>query len=131
MVRKLHPGMGEAVAQRTVLRYFLSEQELKRLGNPREISINPGEEKSNYRKWNAAALNSGLNVTIDASAPIRGCAPDIRYETWGDVAKRVAEGNSSLCKSDDEASAEYKELYKHISSGVALMSGRHLQHRRR
>lgn len=75
-VRELHPGMGQAVAERTILR------------------------KKENGKW----------------------------ETWGDVAKRVALGNSLLCPNKDDQEAEYKALYSAIAKGMLLMSGRHLQH---
>lgn len=71
--RELHPGMGQAVAERTILR-----------------------KKA-----------------------------DGKYETWGDVAARVARGNVSLA---DESKQEYDLLRKHIAQASILMSGRHLQH---
>lgn len=75
MARSFHPGMGQAVAERTILR-----------------------KKNN--KW----------------------------ESWDDVAHRVALGNSLLCKTKEEQESEYKLLYKHLSKASILMSGRHLQH---
>ena len=83
--RELEPGMGEAVARRTVLR------------------------KSVSGAW----------------------------ETWGDVADRVAEGNVSLhpwWSADSgyenwaQLNDEYEELRAAIAKGTVLMSGRHLQH---
>ncbi len=74
--RPLHPGMGQAVAERTILR----------------------------RKANGV------------------------LENWGDVANRVALGNSLLCKTREETETEHKLLRKHISNATLLMSGRHLQH---
>lgn len=71
-----HPGMGQAVAERTILR-----------------------------------KKSGGN-----------------WETWQDVADRVALGNSLLCTQDNEQKAEYKILKKYLSNASILMSGRHLQH---
>lgn len=73
--RSFHPGMGQAVAERTILR------------------------KTNG-KW----------------------------ETWKDVANRVAKGNALLCETTEEQEKEFTILNKHIASGVVLMSGRHLQH---
>ncbi len=74
--RQLHPGMGQAIAERTVLR-----------------------KKS-----------------------------DGSWETWGDVAERVALGNSLLCIEQDEQAREFNLLRKHIANASILMSGRHLQH---
>jgi len=75
--RQISPGMGEAVARRTILR----------------------------RKT------------------------DGNWESWGDVATRVALGNSSLFDGPVHSSAsENAILRKHLASGATLMSGRHLQH---
>lgn len=53
-----------------------------------------------------------------------------RWETWAEVAHRVALGNSLLAKKKNSKhqQAEYEILRKHISNGSVLMSGRHLQH---
>ncbi len=53
-----------------------------------------------------------------------------RWETWSEVANRVALGNTSLLgkKFPKHRQTEYKLLRKHISNGSVLMSGRHLQH---
>jgi ribonucleoside-triphosphate reductase (formate) len=50
------------------------------------------------------------------------------WEDWGDVANRVALGNSLLCRTPEEQKYEYHILKKHISKAIVLMSGRHLQH---
>lgn len=75
-VRPLEKGMGQAVAERTILRK-------KENGN---------------------------------------------WEDWGDVAHRVALGNSLLCPDEGDFEGEYEVLRKHIAQGSLLMSGRHLQH---
>jgi len=74
--RNFHAGMGQAVAERTILR------------------------KKEDGKW----------------------------ETWADVANRVALGNSLLCKDSKEQESEYEALQKHLTNATTLMSGRHLQH---
>ena len=74
--RNFHAGMGQAVAERTILR------------------------KKEDGKW----------------------------ETWADVANRVALGNSLLCKDSKEQQSEYEALQKHLTNATTLMSGRHLQH---
>jgi adenosylcobalamin-dependent ribonucleoside-triphosphate reductase len=53
---------------------------------------------------------------------------DGTWETWKDVADRVALGNSLLCIDEKERELEYKALNGHLSSATILMSGRHLQH---
>lgn len=47
------------------------------------------------------------------------------YETWGDVAERVALGNTLL---HPTGKRDFKQLRNHIASGTILTSGRHLQH---
>jgi ribonucleoside-triphosphate reductase (formate) len=74
--RSFHPGMGQAVAERTILR------------------------KKKNGEW----------------------------ENWGDVAERVALGNSLLCPDEKDREDEFKALKYHIGTGNLLMSGRHLQH---
>jgi adenosylcobalamin-dependent ribonucleoside-triphosphate reductase len=71
--RGLHPGMGQAVAERTILR----------------------------KKKNG------------------------KFETWEDVAERVALGNALLVK---DSQREQMLLQKHLKKATLLMSGRHLQH---
>lgn len=75
-VRELHPGMGQAVAERTVLR-----------------------KKS-----------------------------DGEFESWQDVACRVATGNAQLCPDFEDFTKEKEALQDLIGSGALMMSGRHLQH---
>lgn len=74
--RSLHEGMGQAVAERTILR----------------------------------KKDDGV------------------YETWGEVAKRVALGNSLLCPDEEDRHSEEALLESHIARATLLMSGRHLQH---
>lgn len=76
LVREFYPGLGQAVAERTILR------------------------KKDDGKW----------------------------ETWGDVADRVALGNSLLCPNKADQVREYQILKRHISKATILTSGRHLQH---
>ncbi len=55
---------------------------------------------------------------------------DGTYETWEEVAERVAVGNSSLVPDSmkKHREEEYKLLKKHLLNASLLMSGRHLQH---
>lgn len=77
-VRDISPGIGQAVAERTILR-----------------------KKENH----------------DGTT---------RYETWGEVAERVATGNALLHL--PTYAQEKRKLEHHIAKGTLLMSGRHLQH---
>lgn len=74
--KNFYPGMGQAVAERTILR------------------------KKENGDW----------------------------ENWGDVAKRVALGNSLLCADKSDQKKEFARLEAHIKNATLLMSGRHLQH---
>jgi len=127
VVRALHPGMGQAVGERTVLRYFLHQDEFS-LVQANTLRISPHEPKEFYQKWNTAALNSRLHVEITDEAPIRNRAPKIVFERWEDVARRVAAGNAALCSDLEERKYEQNVLFKHIANAALLMSGRHLQH---
>ena len=51
-----------------------------------------------------------------------------KWENWGDVACRVALGNSMLATTPEHRATEYELLRKHISNATLLMSGRSLQH---
>src|ERR1035437_3073225 len=66
-------------------------------------------------------LSKGLGEAVAKRTILRG------DESWDDVAKRVAKGNSSLFKNSNYPKEE-ELLYKHISNASLLMSGRHLQH---
>ena len=76
VVREFYPGMGQAVAERTILR-----------------------------------------KKADGS-----------WETWGDVAKRVASGNAYLEPNEVNAHADYWRMRRHLNKASLLMSGRHLEH---
>lgn len=125
LVRPLHPGMGQAVAERTVLRPRLTEACLKRVGP--ELRLSPRDP--NYFDWLRAGYYSGLKIVDDFSAPQIG-KPETEYETWGEVALRVALGNVKLVKSGPgrRDSNDFRLLKDHIAKATILMSGRHLQH---
>jgi adenosylcobalamin-dependent ribonucleoside-triphosphate reductase len=53
---------------------------------------------------------------------------DGKWETWQDVADRVALGNAMLCRNKSEVGGEYETLKRHLLNATTLMSGRHLQH---
>lgn len=50
------------------------------------------------------------------------------WESWNDVALRVATGNALLEPREDKQQEAFDELYNAMTSGVVIMSGRHLQH---
>jgi len=75
-------------------------------------------------KFQERRLTTGLGHAVAKRTILRG------NETWPDVAKRVAKGNSLLIdgRNARHQKAEYSVLKKHIANGSLLMSGRHLQH---
>jgi adenosylcobalamin-dependent ribonucleoside-triphosphate reductase len=82
-------------------------------------------------------LDSGMGKAVARRTYLRKVVnPDTgreRWETWAEVADRVARGNSSLVKNfkgigKKHQEEEYKLLKKHIANASMLMSGRHLQH---
>ncbi|MFZ3482872.1 hypothetical protein [Sphingomonas sp. 3-13AW] len=133
--RPLHPGMGVAVAERTYLRRVLTDEALALLD--REIALNPADP--DLKPWLVALNNSGgFTVRLDSKAAMRGFAPPTRWESWGELAARVAEGNASLLAlpgpdgqprepDADVREAEASGLRDLIAKGAVLMSGRHLQ----
>jgi ribonucleoside-triphosphate reductase (formate) len=129
--RPLPPGMGQAVAERTYLRPLLTDEAISLLdfGVVRLNSRDP-----HFRKWVTALHNTpGYTPMRDDTAPMRGYPPPTRWETWGELAYRVAVGNVSLLNDRDEtmdvqAVDECQALYHAIAKAVILMSGRHLQH---
>lgn len=79
-------------------------------------------------------LDSGMGVAVARRTYLRRIADKStgkeHWESWSEVADRVATGNVSLIpkgqkKHRDE---EWAVLRKHIANGSILMSGRHLQH---
>lgn len=79
-------------------------------------------------------LDSGMGMAVARRTYLRRVTDSDtgreRWETWDEVAERVAKGNTGLLngKMSKHAQEEYELLKKHISNGSVLMSGRHLQH---
>jgi adenosylcobalamin-dependent ribonucleoside-triphosphate reductase len=125
--RPLHPGMGQAVAERTYLRRLLTKEQ-RDLLDP-DVKLNPADP--HLRQWLIALHNTGgFNVSLDTSAAKRGYQPDTEWENWGQVADRVATGNASLLRLkdvNDNEESEREQLASLIAKGAVLMSGRHLQ----
>lgn len=67
---------------------------------------------------------SGIGQAV-ADRTINRLKEDGSRETWGDVAHRVALGNTSLVPT---LTSEYDVMHKHLAQASLLMSGRHLQH---
>lgn len=79
-------------------------------------------------------LDSGMGMAVARRTYLRRVTDAEtnreRWETWEEVAERVARGNTLLLgkRSSKHQTAEAALLKKHISNGSVLMSGRHLQH---
>ncbi len=79
-------------------------------------------------------LDKGMGMAVARRTYLRrvvdGETKRERWETWAEVADRVAVGNTSLAPKSERKhkKEEYELLKKHISNGSILMSGRHLQH---
>ena len=124
--------MGQAVAERTYLRRVLTDEALSLLDT--EIDLNP--EDPHLRQWLTALHNTGgFKVGLSKTAAKRGFQPPTRWESWGELAGRVAYGNASLVNlqpdNDNLVATEAEErdaLGNMIAKGTCIMSGRHLQH---
>lgn len=119
--RSYFPGMGEAVANRTVNRKIFTEDQ--RLALPKVLKLNPNDPL--YIAWKNAADLSEYPTEISDKAKFMPAAPELRTEEWKDVAKRVAAGNASLA---GDSESEEAKMYHHLAQASLLMSGRHLQH---
>ena len=79
-------------------------------------------------------LDSGMGMAVARRTYLRKIVDSQtgkeRWETWGEVADRVALGNTGLIPAGQKKhqQEEYEILRRHIANGSILMSGRHLQH---
>ena len=127
-VREYFPGMGKAVADRTINRKPLTKAEMARVLLHKnliagKLHVNPNDPHA--KAWRDAATISHLEIERDEKADFFTAAPETYTEDWKDVAARVALGNSTLVP---DGTAEALELARHMKAGSVLMSGRHLQH---
>lgn len=115
MTREFHPGMGQAVAERTILRKIPVDQ------TGAGYTINPNDPNHDHIKLHCQIYDLNFETSTEVIDPI-----EVRWETWGEVAERVASGNTRL---DPKTSgADFPKLRDHIGNATILMSGRHLQH---
>ncbi len=85
------------------------------------------------------ALHNGMGQAVAERTVLRK-KDDGTFETWGDVAHRVALGNVALSpgvaptknpegwRFESHHTTEFENMRSLISSGTLMMSGRHLQH---
>lgn len=121
LVRDYFPGMGDAVADRTINRKIFTTQQRTNL--PETLKLNPNDPL--FVIWKNAADLSEYPVKVSKMAKFMTDEPELRVEAWGDVAARVAAGNCSL---HVDGRWDAPTLERHLKQGTILMSGRHLQH---
>lgn len=140
--RKYAPGMGEAVADRTINRKITRPvvSYVKTITVPRRDDMALDAEVNAWCKSNNLVHDGkyfvphgdGDTVTVEITV-----VAEVQVETWEDVAYRVAMGNSLLVPRDlsdqnakrfDDMHEEFNAMHHHLRQASILMSGRHLQH---
>ena len=142
--RELSAGMGQAVADRTILRKVekLNDAlEFVQFELPRRDDISLDSEVAIYAKSKDLVI-SGYTIEEGDGLTVKGILNVIGHivkETWADVAHRVALGSSllhpmqgtggkNLISALAERDSEYHSMNHHLRQASILMSGRHLQH---
>lgn len=96
-----------------------------------------GKSPKKKMKFINRKLDGGMGMAVAKRTYLREITDNktgkTRWETWEEVAKRVAQGNTGLLKKygkkfEADRRRDYEVLKRHISNGSILMSGRHLQH---
>lgn len=147
-VRELAAGMGQAVADRTILRKVEKQDKevsFVKFELPRRDDISLDAEVAAHAK-NEGLIISGYTIeegdglTVEGTMTVIG---KIVKETWEDVAHRVALGNSllhpligsiegreveAMSELAHERAVEFNAMNHHLRQASILMSGRHLQH---
>ena len=118
---ELNESIGQAVGERTYLRPIATGTP------PNPVYMHPDSKGLQF--WFQILANAGIEVIITEDGERFDDKPrrdlDFRYESWGELATRVALGNSAL---DREHGDDYMPLMYQISEGHVLLGGRHLQH---
>lgn len=129
--RSYDPGMGEAVANRTVNRKITKPaSRSEEIELPRRDDIALDDEVAAHCKSVGIVIS---DYTVDKGDGERvkitlNVVGDIVIESWADVAERVALGNSLLEPRVDQRAPEFNRMHHHLRQASLLMSGRHLQH---
>jgi len=124
------PGMGQAVAERTIVRkikqpvpLYHETIELPRVdGTALDAEVAAWCKSNNVISEHYEVLH-GDELIVRVKLHI---TDEIVAETWEDVAHRVALGNTMLFP--PSAKSEYDRMHHHLRQASILMSGRHLQH---
>lgn len=132
--RDFAPGIGEAVAARTITRkieVLSGDIDLVPFEVPRRDDVALDDEIAALAKSKGLVI-SGYHVEYGDDLIVRGTMSVVgekKSETWADVAHRVAVGNAMLdpgvARNKEE---EFHKLHHHLRQASVLMSGRHLQH---
>lgn len=130
--RNYAPGIGEAVANRTINRDVETVYKRKQTVKAKLAWDSTHDLDEVVAAWcnskgyihesytvGEGAKKGFINVNIV-------CTAKKRKETWSEVAERVARGNVNLVAGRNDS--EFTSLYKHIAKATLLTSGRHLQH---
>jgi len=139
--REYAPGMGMAVADRTINRKITRQVPLykKHVDLPRRDDISLDKEVADWCKSNNLVIDSyevphGDGEIVEVILYVVG---EVEVEKWEDVAYRVAFGNSLLHPTAEgdtlydaaaRRNAEFETMHHHLRQASILMSGRHLQH---
>ncbi|MCS6921101.1 MAG: ribonucleoside-diphosphate reductase, partial [Elioraea sp.] len=132
--RTYAPGMGQAVADRTINRRIV-----RRFAAPRRVPFDlPRDDSTALESQLAAwarregwAYEGVFHVDHGDETRVYGwieAVGRIETESWADVAERVALGNSLLEPRPEWREAERTTLRHHLRQASVLLSGRHLQH---
>jgi len=130
-VREFAPGIGRAVADRTVARKVIKQHDGVQFHNitlPRDDKQSLDAQVAKHAK-NEGLIYSGYHVkhgndrNVVLTLYVTG---EERRENWVEVADRVALGNASLNPADFDS--EVVIFADHLRRATTLMSGRHLQH---
>lgn len=147
--RTYDPGMGEAVANRTVNRKIdRPTSRTQVIEVPRRDDISLDDEVAAYCKSNNLKIAPGADgYHVDRGDQERviitlNVIADVEIEKWADVSYRVAVGNAMLDPRNKERceenlmltpgpspfEMEFSGMHHHLRQASLLMSGRHLQH---
>lgn len=132
--RSYFPGIGDAVADRTVNRKIeaaLPEMEVVKITLPRRDDMALDHEVDEYCKSGGYIID-GYHVTYGDDVIVEIDLHVIarrRREIWAEVAQRVATGNALLDpRGFIEQMKQFHGMNHHLRQASILMSGRHLQH---
>lgn len=140
--RVYDPGMGEAVANRTINRK-IERPNFRIISGvilPRQDNTSLDDQVKAYGKSSNIVIGSysvdhGDDIHVELTLHVTA---DIEVEKWEDVARRVAYGSAMLDPrigaerrtgaKPSPYSMEFDAMHHHLRQASLLMSGRHLQH---